>query len=84
MAEEALPAGAAVGVAVALAVESGLLVGRQKAPIALLDLRKAAPYIGRPSPAFALRSARGGVAQLVRVTACHAVGRGFEPRRSRH
>ncbi len=25
----------------------------------------------------------GGVAQLVRVTACHAVGRGFEPRRSR-
>ena len=27
---------------------------------------------------------RGGVAQLVRVSACHAEGRGFEPRRSRH
>ncbi len=26
----------------------------------------------------------GGVAQLVRVSACHAEGRGFEPRRSRH
>jgi|SRR3954471_24662834 hypothetical protein len=27
--------------------------------------------------------ARGGVAQLVRASACHAEGRGFEPRRSR-
>ena len=26
----------------------------------------------------------GGVAQLVRVSACHAEGRGFEPRHSRH
>ena len=25
----------------------------------------------------------GGVAQLVRASACHAEGRGFEPRRSR-
>ena len=27
--------------------------------------------------------ARGGVAQLVRASACHAEGRGFEPRLSR-
>tara|TARA_R110002072_G_scaffold74991_1_gene177155 strand:+ start:120 stop:497 length:378 start_codon:yes stop_codon:yes gene_type:complete len=26
----------------------------------------------------------GGVAQLVRASACHAEGRGFEPRHSRH
>ena len=43
--------------------------------------------VGRTSAllraAFGPASARGGVAQLVRVSACHAEGRGFEPRRSR-
>ena len=41
------------------------------------------PYIG-PLRAPALAGRCGGVAQLVRVSACHAEGRGFEPRRSRH
>ena len=37
--------------------------------------------------AFYLRyylNIRGGVAQMVRASACHAEGREFEPRHSRH
>ncbi len=30
------------------------------------------------------RPNKGGVAQMVRVSACHAEGRGFESRHSRH
>ncbi len=57
--------------------------GRAAAMIRLLDLGWSAPYIG-PLRTPSSRAVRGGVAQLVRVSACHAEGRGFEPRRSRH
>ena len=58
--------------------------GRYAGPALLLDRAGVPPYI---DPLRALPfsgAARGGVAQLVRVSACHAEGRGFEPRRSRH
>ena len=49
----------------------------------LLDRAGVRPYIG-PLRVLPMGNRRGGVAQLVRVSACHAEGRGFEPRRSRH
>src|SRR5258706_14371225 len=53
--------------------------------LVVLDLPQVGSYIGRLSRqgAFSRGLERGGVAQLVRVSACHAEGRGFEPRRSR-
>ena len=36
------------------------------------------------SPLLPTKKIYGGVAQLVRAIACHAIGRGFESRHSRH
>src|ERR1700761_8607233 len=56
------------------------LCGRDKAPVKR-DLGPNSLTCG--SARLKCERARGGVAQLVRASACHAEGRGFESRRSR-
>src|SRR5665213_2715304 len=51
---------------------------------AALDMGGARALHRPPFAEWASKPRCGGVAQLVRVSACHAEGRGFEPRRSRH
>jgi hypothetical protein len=48
-----------------------------------LDLPNPAPYIHEVSSGWRYLP-QGGVAQSVRASACHAEGRGFESRHSRH
>src|SRR5581483_3043369 len=59
------------------------VVTNRRAILAGLDLAGYGSYLSAPAGKPLNKGFFGGVAQLVRASACHAEGRGFEPRRSR-
>ena len=58
--------------------------GHPAARLAMLDFNSVGSYRTKIPMLANMHGSAGGVAQLVRALACHARGRGFEPRRSRH